>query len=281
MVGLSKHFKRKPKSVSHFTPPPPHTLLWNLSIPCSFLSFSHIHTQLSSGFLGSVLHFSSWSWFMTFSQQTLWPLALFLPFSPSRTHRHMNTTQTHFFLFCSFSSLLSLSVFYSSHSPAVTVDVCYTAWYVWRRWRSRVTHTYTHHVLAVWGVEGQAEKSEGEKEEKEREGGKSKEASLSNHRTVITVAAAGSKPDFRCALRHWRGLLYTQYWLTRASSLLHTQRRERVGEGEERRTNPALMRSGYVWERGTASQSAQDLNVVKLLRVKCIVSGKEIYSEHL
>lgn len=55
------------------------------------------------------------------------------------------------------------------------------------------------------------EESEGKKEEKEREKNKSKEASLSNHRTVITVAAAGSKPDFRCALKHWRGLLYTRH----------------------------------------------------------------------
>lgn len=61
-----------------------------------------------------------------------------------------------------------------------------------------------------WGGE-QAEEREGKKEEKEREKKKSKEASLSNHRTVITVAAAGSKPDFRCALKHWRGLLYTRH----------------------------------------------------------------------
>lgn len=41
-----------------------------------------------------------------------------------------------------------------------------------------------------------------------------------------------------------------------------------MGEGEERRTHSALMRSGYVWERGTTSQC--DLNVVKCIRVKCI-----------
>lgn len=65
--GLGKHFKRKPKSVSHLPPPS--------AAPRSFLSFSHIHIQLSSGFLSSLLHFSSWSWFMTFPRQTLWPLA--------------------------------------------------------------------------------------------------------------------------------------------------------------------------------------------------------------
>ncbi|MBN3304987.1 SPRE1 protein, partial [Amia calva] len=47
-------------------------------------------------------------------------------------------------------------------------------------------------------------------------------ASLSNHRTVITIPAAGSKPDFRCALKSWRGLLYKRCSVTSASSLLHT-----------------------------------------------------------
>lgn len=64
------------------------------------------------------------------------------------------------------------------------------------------------------GGAGEGEGRRGEEKKASVWGGgdtKSKEASLSNHRTVITVAAAGSKPDFRCALKHWRGLLYTRH----------------------------------------------------------------------
>lgn len=146
---------------------------------------------------------------MTFPRQTLWPLALFLPFSPSLTQRPMNTTQTHFFLFCSFSSLLLCLLFLTFPCRC---HGCVLHHYVCRQRRSKVTHIHRPCVSSQGGGGASIEERGGEKKKRKRgEKKKSKEASLSNHRTVITVAAAGSKPDFRCALRHWRGLLYTRH----------------------------------------------------------------------
>lgn len=198
--------------------------------PRSFLSFSHIHIQLSSGFLSSLLHFSSWSWFMTFPRQTLWPLAPSPPplsRSSSLRRAHTNTTQSHFFLLCSFSSLclqcLLFLTFPCRRCRCVLHHlVCLEA-------MKEQSHTHAHRpcVSSLWGGWGRGLVEE-------RGGGGSKEASLSNHRTVITVAAAGSKPDFRCALKHWRGLLYTRHWLTTASTT-STHRKERGREGGRRR----------------------------------------------
>lgn len=106
-LGLGKRFKRKPKSVSHFAP--------YLSTPLSFfpLSFTHTHIQTHTHtaviwLLSSELHFSSWSWFMTFPLQThgLW-CSLCSSFSGSQTQTH--TRIQHNLIFsCSVLSLCSL-----------------------------------------------------------------------------------------------------------------------------------------------------------------------------
>lgn len=45
-----------------------------------------------------------------------------------------------------------------------------------------------------------------------------------------------------------------------------------MGEGEERRTNPALVRSGCVRKRETARQCAQDFSVIEHVKIPQHVS---------
>lgn len=146
--GLGKHFKRKPKSVSHLPPP--------LSRPSLLSLFlSHTHTaviwlfKFSAAFLQLELVYDIPS-ADSLASRSLSPLSLSLALALSDAHTQI---QHNLIFSCSVLSLPSASnVSCSSHSPADAVDVCCTTWYVWRQRRNKVAHTPC--VSSLWGGVG-------------------------------------------------------------------------------------------------------------------------------